>query len=65
MCVMGNQLAATYAQKEKVLDLCKELEINIEGKDINKLTKKKASRLISSLIARKTLRELYGSEVDD
>ncbi len=64
-CVMGNKEQATIDQLELVYKLCSELGIDTTGKDPNKLTKEKASKLIKKLIARKTLEETYGSEVDD
>lgn len=64
-CVLGNQDAATIAQIELIYKLCRELNIDTTGKDPNKLTKEKASKLIRKLIARKAIEETYGSEVDD
>lgn len=64
-CVLGNKEAASIAQLELVYKLCSELGIDTTGKDPNKLTKDKASKLIRKLVARKAIEETYGSEVDE
>jgi len=63
-CILGNKDAATLPQIELIYRLCSEMGISLEGKDPNKLTKDRASKIIKDLISRKTLSELYGSEVE-
>jgi hypothetical protein len=64
-CLLGDKEVATINQIELVYKLCNELGIDVTGKNPDKLTKEKASKLIKKLITRKALTETYGSEVDD
>lgn len=64
-CIMGNREAATLPQLETIYKLCSQLNIDVSGKDPDKLTKEKASMLIKKLITRKALQEVNSEEDDD
>jgi hypothetical protein len=64
-CVLGNTTQATVPQLEKICQLCEELGIDISNRDQNKLTKEKASNLISRLIKQKVDGALFKEEVSD
>ena len=63
-CVLGSKHQATVPQLEKIHQLCQELNIDISGKDHNKLTKQKATELITKLIKRKVNNELCEEDTD-
>jgi hypothetical protein len=61
-CVLGHSKAASVEQCVKIAELCEELGIDTAGKDYNRLTKDKASDIISKLIERKVGNALYGED---
>lgn len=61
-CILAHSRGATVKQCVKIAELCEELGIDTTGKDYNRLTKDKASDIISRLIERKVGNALYGED---